>query len=473
MKLIKLVNSENEQGQFYNFLNSELIIEKKSKIALNSIITQQEIQSLIITPTNNKVFVQLVNGIIKTIELKLGEYTLDNIDIFLNDFNYKLNGTLLAFGKAIGYEYKTSIDNINEKFSIQGKQSAFSYNAYNWVKSENIIFNSNRRVSKSSISELTEANAYYPVKNCQGCSIFQVRIYNILIDLIPENQQIFEVGLLNEIESSLDDETNQLLKIGFYSITGPYIVNYKGNEIITNAFPRFIGIGNINNDTIQFQKTENKLQIVIYNDQTPQGNIIFTTNILENDNLVNYSYIRLFQDGSKFELNGVQLTPSLFENSISSSVVADTDPLLSAPKQTTVSTKQLIEFDDYNLAILLGYNKKSSGIIFEKDFVFNAINTYNFNELVDAFQVELMNLKVDSYDCKTQGRNNILAVIPQSFNEKNQIVFEASTPIFLDLLNSTDIRLNEINIRLVKLDGSPLQIKGNSVIVLLIKNQNE
>lgn len=471
MKLIKLVNSENPQGLFYNFLNSELIIQKKSKIALNSIITQQEIQSLIITPNNNKVFVQLISGVVKTIELRIGEYTIDNINIFLNDFNYKLNGTLQASGKAIGYEYKTSIDNTSEKFSIQGKQSAFSYNADSWVKT-NILFESNRRVYKTGIP--LEGQAYFPVRNCQGCSIFQVRLYNILIDLIPENEQVFEVGLVNETESSIDDETNQLLKIGF-SKTSPYIVNYRGNEIITNAFPRFVGSGNINNDTIQFQKTQNKLQIVIYNDETPQGNILFTTNILENDNLENYAYIRLFQDGSKLELDGVQLTPSTFDDNkfIYSSVVSDTDPLLTAPKQKTLATKQLIEFDDYNLAKLLGYNEKSSGVQFEKDFVFNAINTYNFNELVDAFQVELMNLKVDSYDCKTQGRNNILAVIPQSFNEKNQIVFEASTPIFLDLLNSTDIRLSEINLRLVKLDGSALRIKGNSVMVILIKNETE
>ena len=40
-------------------------------------------------------------------------------------------------------------------------------------------------------------------------------------------------------------------------------------------------------------------------------------------------------------------------------------------------------------------------------------------------------------------------------------------------LNSTDIRLSEINLRLVKLDGSALRIKGNSVMVILIKNETE
>lgn len=472
MKLIKLVNSENEQGQFYNFLNSELIIENKSKIALNSIITQQEIQNLIITPSNNKVFVQLINGVIKTIELKIGEYTIDNIDIFLNDFNYKLNGTLEASGKGIGYEYQTSIDNNSERFSIQGKQSAFSYNSENWVKS-NILFNSNRRVFKNTLP--IEGNAYYPVKNCQGCSIFQVRLYNLELSETPDNEEIFEIGLLNETNTSLTDETNQLLKIGLYSKLSTYIIYYKGNEIVSDITPRFIDVGNVNNDTFQIQKTQNKLQIVVYNDEIPNGSILFTTDILENDNLQNYAYLRLFRNQDEIELTGVQLTPSLFnnENQNNNIVVSDTDPLLTAPKQKTLATKQSIEFNDYNLAKLLGYSEKSSGVIFEKDLTFNAVNSYNFNEMVDAFQVELMNLKLDSYDCKTQGRNNILAIVPQSFNEKNQIVFEASTPIFLDLLNSNNIRLSEINLRLVKLDGSALKIKGNSVIVLLIKNENE
>lgn len=476
MKLLKLINSENDIGQFYNILNSDLVLSPKSKIALNSIITQQEVNPLIITNKNNKVSVQLIAGTITEIELKVGVYTIDDIGIFLNDFNYKLNGLLEAEGKGIGYEYQASIDNNSEKMSILGKQSSNEYYINNWIKNA-IYLNVNRRVYRDLDEELLDKSyCIYPTQMCQGASILQAKIYELVDVNIPANKKSFSMGLLKSSEvQDIDDKTNWVLGITAGKTTEPYVIHFNGTDTITTITPSYVGSGSNQNDLIQIQKTLNQYQVVLYNTTYPNGYIIFETDILENDDLENYGFIRLYEDKLSIVLTFLQLTPSPFEletsNLLGSDVEETTD--FSIPKQVKGLTYQSIEFDDYQLAKILGYSQKSSGVQLVSNISFVAQKSYEFQEMVDAFQVELMNLKVDSYDCKIQGRNNILAIVPQSFNEKNQIVYQTNTPIFLDLLNANEIRLNQINLRLVKLDGSPLKIRGDSVIVLLIKNENE
>ena len=84
-----------------------------------------------------------------------------------------------------------------------------------------------------------------------------------------------------------------------------------------------------------------------------------------------------------------------------------------------------------------------------------------------------MNLSVDSYDSSISGRRNILAVVPQSYNEKNQIVYEAPFPIWIDLLNAYKIDLRELKLRLLRNDNTPLVIKGIATAVILIKSGAE
>lgn len=478
MKLIKLINSDNQQGQFYNILNSDLIIPAKAKIALSSIITEQELKPLVITNKNNKVFIQLILDNTKEIYLKLGNYTIDNINLFLDDFNFKLNSTLQASGKAIGFEYQVSIDNNSEQFSIIGLQSDFKYYNDSWITNA-ITLNVNRRVYKDTDEVLLEKSyCIYPEAMCQGASIIQSRIYKLDDTEIGANELSFTLGLLKSSDiQDIDDKTNWLLGITAGKTTDAYVIHYNGSDTITTTTPDYIGVNSNQNDLIQIQKTENKYNIVVYNQSNPNGLILFTTDILENDDLENYGFVRLYQYESAVELTYLQLTPSPFthnrDNSLASTDLQLIDGYAAVPKQITNETFQSFEFDNYQLAKLLGYSDKSSGLELTKELIFFATSAYNFSEMVDAFQVELMNLKVDSYDCKIQGRNNILAIVPQSFNERNQIVYQMNTPIFLDLLNANEVRLNQINIRLVKLDGTPLQVKGDSVMVILIKNENE
>ena len=87
--------------------------------------------------------------------------------------------------------------------------------------------------------------------------------------------------------------------------------------------------------------------------------------------------------------------------------------------------------------------------------------------------VELLNLSVDSFDSSISGRRNILSVIPQSYNDKNQIVYTAPFPIWLDLLNQYKVDLRELKLRLLRNDNTPLIIKGLATAVILIKSGDE
>ena len=60
-----------------------------------------------------------------------------------------------------------------------------------------------------------------------------------------------------------------------------------------------------------------------------------------------------------------------------------------------------------------------------------------------------------------------------TYNEKNQIVYTAQFPIWIDLLNAYKVDLREIKMRLLRNDATPLAIKGIATAVILIKSGDE
>ena len=88
-------------------------------------------------------------------------------------------------------------------------------------------------------------------------------------------------------------------------------------------------------------------------------------------------------------------------------------------------------------------------------------------EIADAFLIELLNLKCESYDGFLKQRKNILAVIPKS-NANGEVIYETNTPFFIDLNNAKDLLLRNLKCRVVRPDYSVLKMRGLATMVLLI-----
>ena len=114
-----------------------------------------------------------------------------------------------------------------------------------------------------------------------------------------------------------------------------------------------------------------------------------------------------------------------------------------------------------------GFGFSSSGV--QGDAIIYSLLTSNI------YLVELLNMKVDSYDNfdSKRGRANILAVI--NANEYNSgnidkvLMYEPSNAIYISLLNAQELSLRNIRLRIVNLDYSPIETSGTSTVTLHLR----
>ena len=98
--------------------------------------------------------------------------------------------------------------------------------------------------------------------------------------------------------------------------------------------------------------------------------------------------------------------------------------------------------------------------------------TYKFHplNLSDSFVVQLLSLKLDSYDGLTGQRENILAVIPQSDND-NRLLYTPPYPVFLDIDNNQPLSIRNIRARVLRGDLSEVDSEGLCVMTVIITDK--
>ncbi len=137
------------------------------------------------------------------------------------------------------------------------------------------------------------------------------------------------------------------------------------------------------------------------------------------------------------------------------------------------NTNHSINFVDETLYEWLGYTRGQQPILQSSngEAKFKADNLFGSKIIADAFLVQLLNLPVEAYDAlpAKQGRENILAVIPQD-DENLRVIYEANGLYFIELNNANPIKLSNIRARIVRQDYSIIQTRGLSSIVLFVND---
>lgn len=480
MKLIRL-STDDSNSLFSASFNDIITIEPNSKICLSSLTSEESINNLIIDDTNDLVNIQLVGGFSKQIKLEHSQYTTDDIGLFFADFSDKLNRTLEANGKGLGYEYKVALDNAGN-FSVIGLQSKVKVQQASWTR--NSVSVSSLGVYASTEVAPTATNDVNMGLNnlwCNGGAVWSCRI-DTLIDESIEDDSGFILGLTETPAVDNPAYATGIIRHGIRvgSVGGNYKYYNEGVEHATDVSINYQGAGDITNDTLQIQLTEGKYKYVIYNTTHPLGKVLFERDRAKYDTNELYPFIAFRGSKDKVKINSVRYTVSPHNaNTVSSDVseVETGETTLSVPKATTAPTAQFIQFLSIKLAKYLGFTNQTIPNTVPPPAVvgLSAVADFQFvpTSFSDAFMVELLNLSVDSYDSSISGRRNILSVIPQSYNEKNQIVYEAPFPIWINLLNAYKVDLREIKMRLLRNDATPLAIKGLATAVILIKSSSE
>lgn len=481
MKLIRL-STDDTNSLFSASFNDIIEIQPNSKICLASLTTEESINNLIIDDTNDLVNIQLIGGLVKQIKLNHSQYTGDDIGLFFADFSDKLNRTLEANGKGLGYEYNVGLDSAG-KFSVIGLQSKVNVPQADWTKNS-VSVSSVGVYNSTVVTPTTTNNVNMGLNNlwCNGGAVWSCRI-DTLINESSADESGFIMGLSETPAVDKPAYATGIIRHGIRvgSVGGVYSYYNEGAEVLTSTNVEYQAAGDITNDTIQIQLTEGKYKYVIYNTSNPTGIVLFEKDKKLYDSNELYPFIAFKGSKDKVKINTVRYTVSPHNQNAVSSVVSEPEtavtPFNAVPKATTAPTAQYIQFLSIKLAKYFGFVNQTIPSTLPPPTVvgLSAVADFQFvpTSFSDAFMVELLNLSVDSYDSSISGRRNILAVVPQSYNDKQQIVFESPFPVWLDLLNAYKVDLRELKIRLLRNDNTPLIIKGVATMVVLIKGENE
>ena len=84
------------------------------------------------------------------------------------------------------------------------------------------------------------------------------------------------------------------------------------------------------------------------------------------------------------------------------------------------------------------------------------------------FLIQLLNIKVNSFDALRNQRENLLAVIPD-LDFAGKLVYSPPTPYFIELNNPNEIVLRNVSARICNIDYSDIVMDGFGQINLLIE----
>lgn len=482
MKLIRLT-TEEENGTFDNIFNDDLTLKKDSKVALLSLSMETQAHELDITNANQKVDYQILNSEgTRSVLLTTDFYDQSNFRDLFQDIENKLNGAAgvdtgagdPVYSKYYGLEWKCSENSKNEVF-VKYEKGGYAEFTDNWVydqtKVERLANGIWRQKGGQPNDTTNQRNAKFKEYIANGCGFVRCRtnLYNAVATTAPgENGYI--IGLSETDFASNPDTTPTDAQLNYgIAVTcnaagdRKYYTVENGVYTISATNPNFIGNGVANNDFQEVVISKGNIDIRVYQNGSADSTTLAQFPHTPGQKLYPFIIFR----GSDVNLNGLRLTPSPYSNA-----PATYDGTLFAPPRPTVPalpSNNMIKFSE-SLAKFLGFENPrnpQNGFIEVAEPTFTAESQFKLLDIADAYLVEMLNLKLDSYDGFKNQRKNILAVINN--NETiNKIIYEANNPVFIDLANLSDILLRNLRVRVVRSDYSLIEMRGEASMVLLV-----
>jgi len=159
--------------------------------------------------------------------------------------------------------------------------------------------------------------------------------------------------------------------------------------------------------------------------------------------------------------------PLFLENTIDTVIEVGDKP--NPPKNS--NTIHNINFGEEEVYQWLGYTQGLQPDQQAANVDFTASNSFGAKIVADAFLVQLLNLKVESYDAfeNKQGRQNILSIIPAD-NKDYRVIYEPNNLLFIDLNNKFPLKISNLRLRIVKQDYSEVPTRNLSSVAVLIKS---
>ena len=158
-------------------------------------------------------------------------------------------------------------------------------------------------------------------------------------------------------------------------------------------------------------------------------------------------------------------------NVVLQNIVEEITTVGAKPEPSRVNTLHNINLGEQEVYEWLGYSVGLQPNQSGRNVSFKGQSRFGANITADAFLVQLLNLKVESYDAHItkQSRQNILSVIPAD-NENNRIVYEPNNLLFIDLDNKFPLKISNIRLRIVRQDYSEVPTRNLSSLTVIINS---
>jgi len=484
MRLLRLT-TENENAIFDATFNEDFVIPKGAKIALQNVSIEAKTDTLNIDSQNDTLSYQVSNYGPTSVQLNPGVYDGSNATDLFNDIQDKLNAnTGFTPGQAnrreLGMEWRCQLDN-KQKVVIEYDLGEVSEFADQWLydntKVQRVTTAGGLWSKFAGVPAATgvDANMIYPFFIARGCGFSRGKIYTLEN---PGGTIIDENGFLLGLSNTLITD-NSKLEIGniTYGLrvnidaagTRSYGVIENGVETPSAIPVDYIGDGDANNDFIEIEINNGKININCYKaggggvatlihqwDYTP-GTKLYPVNIF-------------FGDRANARMSNVRITDSPYSTSDVKGDNNNPTELHAPPVPQRNPGPNFLDLGSISLTEFLNFPQQRTpltGTVQLVSVIYPASKAFNPKVVADAFLIEMLNIPLDSYDSLVKQRKNLLAVVPES-DKAGVVIYEPSTPFFIDVKNDTDQLLRNIRARIVNSDYTPFEMKGMATLTILI-----
>ena len=506
MKLLRLRSNENEL--IYNgLINDNLILNKNSKIALQSVSWEKDTKVITITPDNSQITLNISGAqtastdLVATLTEGLSYNAKNNLDELLTDIKRALiNSFNIDVPKCVGLQVEiTERSNNTVRINFDQSKIIDFFVELNTKNNNSVNVNVDERAGniyfKSNNSHTFDAaiyrNTYGMIDPDEGCGIFRCQINK----LDGAGHTGFYIGLSTINPDTMGGDFNFAInKLAFGIEARNSTVDYKiirrndatGAILLTdsNEFPNSFADNDDDNDFLEISCNRGKIEGAIYrhNGVTFVRNVLFSEDYtLRQSGL--YPIIAFAEPntgggaGNNVEIKKVRFTDIFRKDDIQTELNDINIEHLNIPVPS-----QDLQFCDFTLTLneelanFLGMRIVETIKDVELVANFRGINPVEFFDNSETYLVLSETLALDSYDYsdRKQKRRNILQVI-NNIREKSErdVLYNTNNPIFIDINNADRITLNNLRLRILDSDESIVNINGISEMTLLIKDEDE
>jgi hypothetical protein len=471
MRLLRLTTTD-PTAIFDAEFNETLTLPKDSKIALQNVSVEAKTNVLVLDTQNNTIEYQNTPAGTISVNLTTGTFTGNTLDTLLEDITDRLNESTVFTGantRVLGLEWRAE-EPRSKKVTIGYKQGAYGEFATSWkYKPADVVRTTTdagtwgRPTGINTGRADVGANMLFPDFLSRGCGYTRFKILDLFQGPLPDEETGMVLGLTSREISDNADLTLADIKYGIWARfdTGATVYYLIRDGVATNStIPAQL------DDFVELMINGDKIQAGYY-----RAGSTTATNIIEYDYTVGEKLypVNVFHGNrARANVNNVRVSQSPYNPN---ALKAEHANELQAPRTPTQTPSQnFLNFGSVEVANFLGFTNQrqpQTGFYNVHTIDYIADKQFDGTVIADAFLIEMLNIPLDSYDSFVKQRKNILAVVPQS-DKDGQVIYEPSTPFFIDVKNDQDLLLRNIRLRIVNPDYTPFEMNGLATVTLLI-----